>query len=326
MNDLNSTFSATLLLRDELSAVEKLMLSQVDNYHVDLQNAVKLLLSTGGKRIRPIIILLISKILGADADRQIILAASIELLHTATLVHDDLIDGALLRRGVPTLNSKWSPAATVLTGDFLFSCAANLAARTESLAVVKLFSQTLITIVNGEINQLFTSKCNIDRNDYYSRIYAKTASLFETSAMAAALISNVNSSIVDKFKKFGYDLGMAFQIVDDVLDYTGSESSIGKPVGGDLRQGLITAPLLLFMENHPEYPGLKRLLDGECIEDEAEISKLLSTIASSNAIELALEEAAKFAFNAKDHLSQIPESPEKDALLEIADFIVSRKL
>lgn len=317
---------ASSLLLPDLLAVEDLMISQADKYHADLQKAVKLLLSTGGKRIRPIIILLISKILGAEYTKRIILAASIELLHTATLVHDDLIDGAMLRRGVPTLNSRWSPSATVLSGDFLFACAANLAAKTNSIQVVELFSQTLITIVNGEINQLFTSKCNIDRDDYYSRIYAKTASLFETSAKSAALISNADSSLVEDLRKFGYDLGMAFQIVDDVLDYTGSESSMGKPVGGDLRQGLITAPLLIFLEDHPDYPELQGLMEGKCIEDDKIISDLISTIASSDAINKALQEAEKFAIRAKSFLGGMKESPEKEALAEIADFIVNRKI
>lgn len=302
------------------------MISQARNYHADLAKAVELLLSNGGKRIRPKIILLIGRILHADRAKRITLAAAIELLHTATLVHDDLIDGALLRRGSPTLNSKWSPAATVLTGDFMFSCAANLAAMTESIPVMQLFSQTLTTIVNGEISQLFNGKCKIDRTEYYSRIYAKTASLFETSAKSAALLSSTGSEIVEYFRTFGYDLGMAFQIVDDVLDYTGSESSLGKPVGGDLRQGLITAPLIFYAENHPDQAEIKELCEGKCIENEATLNTLVTSIVDSSAIDRSLNEACQFAAQAKKHLSFLDESPEKTALSEIADFIVNRNL
>lgn len=300
------------------------MISQAENYHSDLKQAVELLFATGGKRIRPTIILLIGKLLHSDRAKRITLAAAIELLHTATLVHDDLIDGALLRRGAPTLNSKWSPAATVLAGDFMFSCAANLAAQTDSIQVMQLFSQTLITIVNGEISQMLNDKGTIDRAEYYSRIYAKTASLFETSAKSAALISLADSTIVEHFRIFGYALGMSFQIVDDVLDYIGSETNLGKPVGGDLRQGLITAPLLFFAENSLYFPEIQPFIEGKYREDKSAIDTLVSKIANSEAIEQSLKEASHFALQAKESLGFLSDTPEKKALSEIADFIVQR--
>ena len=201
------------------------MLSQAENYHPDLSAALSLLLASGGKRIRPRIILLIGSLFNAPKDTLITLAASIELLHTATLVHDDLIDEALFRRGVPTLNSKWSPAATVLTGDFVFASAAHLASLTNSIEVMALFSKTLQTIVNGEVNQLFSSRCNTSKEDYYRRIYSKTASLFETSTHTAGIISQVPPKQVEILRKFGYELGMAFQIIDDILDYKGDQIS-----------------------------------------------------------------------------------------------------
>ncbi len=302
------------------------MAAQSEGYEAALRDAFNILLSTGGKRIRPTIILLIGSMLGAEPDLTIILAASIELLHTATLVHDDLIDGALLRRGVPTLNSKWTPAATVLTGDFMFSCAAHLVAQTKSNEIVTIFSKTLLTIVNGEINQLFSSKCNLERSDYYRRIYSKTASLFETSSTTAAILGNVPHKEKESLHQFGYNLGMAFQIVDDVLDYVGSEESIGKPVGGDLRQGLITAPLLFYLENHPNDPDLAGFMDRNCPKDENKLAQIVEKIAYSDAIQQSLDESAKFADQAKKDLSAFDESPEKTALLEIADFIVNRKL
>ncbi len=165
------------------------MRRQANGYHPDLEAALMHLLSSGGKRVRPAITLLIGEILDADRERLITLAAAIELLHTATLVHDDLIDGAILRRGIATLNAQWSPAATVLTGDFIFAQAAGLAAETYSVPVIKLFAETLSTIVAGEITQLFAGRRLLNQSEYKQRIYSKTASLFVLAAVSPALLS-----------------------------------------------------------------------------------------------------------------------------------------
>ncbi|MGB8253281.1 MAG: polyprenyl synthetase family protein, partial [Anaerolineaceae bacterium] len=172
------TLSYQELIQKDITRVEDLMRAQADGLTDDLKAATRIMIAAGGKRIRPALALLIGNLLGGDIQRLITLSAAIELLHTATLVHDDLIDGALLRRGVPTLSSKWSPGATVLTGDFMFARAARLAAETGSLDVMKIFAQTLSTIVNGEIEQLFVTQCAADRKSYLQRIYSKTASLF----------------------------------------------------------------------------------------------------------------------------------------------------
>lgn len=325
-NDLITSITTLPQIQNRLIDVEKLMSAQADGYDPVLKAAFDVLLATGGKRIRPTIILLIGAMLDADNQATTLLAASIELLHTATLVHDDLIDGALLRRGVPTLNSQWSPAATVLTGDFMFSCAAHLVAQTDSNEIVRIFSKTLTTIVDGEINQLFASKCNLTRKDYYQRIYAKTASLFETSATTAAILGGLKAGQKESLRQFGYNLGMAFQIVDDVLDYVGSEESIGKPVGGDLRQGLITAPILFYLENHPDDPDFVGYPEGKCPKDEVKIARIIEKIARSEAIRLSLDEATHFSDAAKENIASFSPAPEKDALLDIADFIVNRKL
>lgn len=321
---MNLSIKSPPFLQNRLSEIEILMVSQAQGYHPDLQAAIKVLLSTGGKRIRPTLILLIGDMLEADEQLTIILGASIELLHTATLVHDDLIDGALLRRGAPTLNSKWSPAATVLTGDFMFSCAAHLVSQTDSIEIVEIFSKTLTTIVNGEINQLFSSRCNVNRSDYEQRIYAKTASLFESSALSAAILSGGARQVREALRQYGYNLGMAFQIVDDVLDYSGSEASIGKPVGGDLRQGLITAPVLFYIASHPEDPDFSSFRMGKCVDDEDHLQTIIQKIAASDAIKSSLDEARRFSDRAKESLSLFRDCPQKQALIEIADYIVKR--
>ena len=247
-----STTTFFTSVQDQLQFVEQRIREQAgEEQHPDLRSALEHLLAAGGKRIRPTIGLLVGNMLGAPEDKLVTLGASVELLHTATLVHDDLIDGALLRRGMPTLNARWSPAATVLTGDFLFARAAILAAEVNHLPLMKLFSETLATIVNGELTQMFSARGVIDRNNYYNRIYAKTASLFEMSSLAATMVATEDQEVRDSMKAFGYEVGMAFQIVDDILDFTGDQSTVGKPIGSDLLNGLVTLPAIYYAEEHP---------------------------------------------------------------------------
>lgn len=301
------------------------MLAQADKHHPDLGNALEHLLSSGGKRIRPAVALLTGGMLGADIERLLILGAAIELLHTATLVHDDLIDGALLRRGISTLNAQWSPAATVLTGDFIFAQAAKLAAETNSVPVMRLFAETLATIVNGEITQLFTSRGMASKDDYLRRIYAKTASMFELATAAAALLSPTDMVSVAQVRNFGYDIGMAFQIVDDILDFTGEQSTIGKPVGSDLRQGLFTLPALLYFEANPDDPDVVWIQAGN-ISSESRLDRLVNSIRSSGAIDQSLDEARRFVDCSLEILSSFPECEEKLALIELSNYIVNRSI
>lgn len=313
-------------IQADMDLVEKNLMSQVDGYNPALQAEVRQLISSGGKRIRPLIILLTNRILKGTVDQIINLATAIEMLHTATLVHDDLIDGAIVRRGVPTLNSKWSPAATVLTGDFLFSCAATIAAHTGNLEVIELFSTTLTTIVNGELNQLFSSRCNPLKEDYFNRIHAKTASLFETSSKASAILSGATREQIEQVSKFGYNLGMAFQIVDDVLDYTGDQVKFGKPIGSDLRQGLVTLPMHFFIEENPDDLAVQKVLDGKCITDDVEIERIVKAVNSGPAIHKSFCEAKRFIHEAKEALASFESSIEKELMLDLASFIIDRKV
>lgn len=270
--------------------------------------------------------LLTGNMLGADHDRLIKTAAAVEMLHTATLVHDDLIDGALLRRGNPTLNSHWSPAATVLTGDFIFARAAKLAAETDSLPVMKLFAETLAIIVNGELTQLFSSRGLANRENYNSRIYSKTASLFEMSARAAAMISPVNADIVEIMGQFGRNIGMAFQILDDILDFTGDQDAVGKPVGSDLLQGLITLPTLYYIEQFPEDDNVQVLLKGDFYRETPAMAALVQSIRSSKCVGFALEDARSLVNDALQKLLNLPDGEEKKALEKLALYIVNRKI
>jgi len=300
------------------------MRSQADGYHADLVAALDLLISAGGKRIRPALTILTGKMFGAQTEKLISMAAAIEMLHTATLVHDDLIDGSLLRRGMPTLNSKWSPGATVLTGDFMFSRAAKLAADTDSVPVMKLFSNTLTTIVNGEIAQLLGSHCKADRDNYLERIYAKTASLFETSACSGALISEVSEETTEAMRRFGCEVGMAFQIIDDILDYTGEQTKVGKPVGGDLRQGIVTLPALLYAQSQPYDPLSTALNEGQCLSDD-QVAYLVRAIRSGDAIQQSHAIAESYVTRGLESLRLAPPTAERYALEEMAEYIAGRK-
>lgn len=322
---MNATASFIIPVQEDIAAIEALMRSQAEGHNPDLQAAFHLLLSAGGKRVRPALTMLAGNMLGAERDRLIKLSAAIELLHTATLVHDDLIDGSLLRRGMPTLNARWSPGATVLTGDFVFARAANMAAETESIPVMKLFAHTLTVIVEGELNQLFNNRCKADRAGYEKRIYSKTASLFETAAQSAALISPARPAVVEAMRWYGYHVGMAFQIIDDILDFTGDSASLGKPVGSDLRSGIITLPAILYAENHPDDPSALDLLEGSCIQNIERLEELISAIRSSDAIRQSQREAEQYISNALENLRTIPPSPERYALEDLANYFARRE-
>lgn len=313
-------------VQDQLQFIEQRIREQAgENHHPDLRSALDHLLSAGGKRIRPTLGLLVGNMLGAPEEKLITLGASVELLHTATLVHDDLIDGALLRRGMPTLNARWSPAATVLTGDFLFARAAKLAAETDYLPLMKLFAETLATIVNGELSQMFSARGLIARDQYYQRIYAKTASLFEMAALAAAMVATEDEDIRLAMKAFGYEVGMAFQIVDDILDFTGEESAVGKPIGSDLLNGLVTLPAIYYAEAYPHHEDILSLPEGGW-KDTERVQRLVDNIRRSPAIQQAMDEARQAVDRALRLLNEAPISPERQALENLALFIVDRKL
>lgn len=313
-------------VQEQLQFVEQRIREQAgDEHHPDLRSALGHLLAAGGKRIRPTLGLLVGNMLGAPEEKLITLGASVELLHTATLVHDDLIDGALLRRGMPTLNARWSPAATVLTGDFLFARAAKLAAETDYLPLMKLFADTLATIVNGELTQMFSARGVIDRENYFSRIYAKTGSLFEMSSLAACMVATEDDELRVSMKSFGYEVGMAFQIVDDILDFTGEQSAVGKPIGSDLLNGLVTLPAIYYAEEHPNDEDVLSLPGGGW-KDTERVQRIVDNIRRNAAVEKAMDEARQAVNRALRALEDAPAVAERDALENLAKFIVDRKV
>ena len=222
------------------------------------------------------------------------------------------------------MNAQWTPPATVLTGDFVFARAAKLAADTDHLPLMKIFAETLAIIVNGELTQLFTARGLISRENYYKRIHAKTASLLEMTTQAAAMISPVDETVIESMRMYGYYLGMAFQIVDDVLDFTGEQAEIGKPVGSDLLQGLITLPAIYYAEKHSDDPDVICLASG-CYTEQRRMEALVQTIRKSEGVARSLEEATEYIDKAVGMLETMPDGIERQGLEEIARYTVSRK-
>jgi geranylgeranyl pyrophosphate synthase len=319
-----STVTFTTPVQQQIKLVEERMRAQAAESRPDTRAALEHLLASGGKRVRPTVVLLVGNMLGAPEDKLVTLGASVEMLHTATLVHDDLIDGSLLRRGMPTLNARWSPAATVLTGDYLFARAAKLAAETDHLALMKLFAETLATIVNGELTQMFTSRGLINRDNYFQRIYAKTASLLEMATCSAAMISPVDNNVIETMRVFGYEIGMAFQIVDDILDFTGNQIAVGKPLGSDLLQGLVTLPAIHYAEKYPDDPDVILLTEGGW-GNQDRMERLVNAIRSSDAIQKSMREAEDFIQRALEKLSSFHPGTERSALENLAKYIIDRK-
>lgn len=297
--------------------------------YAPLAEAFLQLLSSGGKRLRPALALAAHGLFTERAsDKVIAMAAAVETLHNATLVHDDLIDNALVRRGVTTLNAMWNKGATVLAGDYLFARAAGFAAETENVRVVQLFADTLRTICEGELRQLFSSRqWRQPRDAYYPRIFAKTASLFAAATRSGAMLADATPEQEVALYEYGKDLGMAFQIVDDILDYASDEATLGKPVGGDLRQGIVTLPFFYFLQAHPQPEQIIARLEQSSAHGPGApdpVGEVVAQIRTSDALQHSAAEAREFTARAKSALAIFPDNAYRRALLDLADFAVAR--
>ena len=324
--------------RPGLIQVEAKMKSVDSSLFAPLASAFVDLIGSGGKRLRPALALMAGEFNGTlqgkpEYARVIALASSVEMLHTATLVHDDVIDDALLRRGAPTLNASWGKGSTVLAGNYMFGRAAFFAAETDSLRVIRIFSDTLKVIVQGELHQLFArNNYQQEKDSYYQRIYAKTASLFCAATEGAAVLSGLPEARIQDLREYGYNLGMAFQIIDDVLDFTSDDDTLGKPAGSDLRQGMLTLPFFYYMQAHPHPAQLVAELEEchELAEEEgsqvwsARVDELVLDLRNSGAIEAARQEAEEFSAKARRNLVQLPANIYQEAMLGLCDFVVQR--
>jgi geranylgeranyl pyrophosphate synthase len=322
-----ATIAVFDLVKDDLQRVETRLHDIPLRAEADFElvtEAIGHVLDAGGKRIRPALTLLTGRLYPADPNQIISLAAAVEMLHTATLVHDDVVDGALLRRGSPTLNARWSPGATILTGDYMFARAADLAAQTDHVRVMQIFARSLMTIVSGELRQLFGDAAfRQTREDYFKRIYAKTASMFELATEAAGVLIGATESEILDLRHFGHDLGIAFQIMDDVLDFIGDASQVGKPVASDLRQGIVTLPVIDYLDRHPADKRVDDLLHHNYHDDNAVLS-IVADVRASGAIDRSIDEARNYVLNSRAALMRLPDSEARQTMLAVADYVVAR--
>lgn len=314
-------------LRPDLERVETRLREAAAIDFPVLGDIVDTLIDAGGKRLRPVTLLLSAKPFNYDIDKLVSAAAGIELLHTASLVHDDTIDQAQLRRGQPTLNSMFDTGTVIMLGDYLFARSAMLAAETMNPRVVAVFASTLGHICDGQLHEILTAhNTEQTREDYERRIFGKTASLFAGAAEMGAILSGANDTEIEAMRSFGSDVGMAFQIVDDVLDLRGSTEEIGKPAGLDLRQGTITLPTMIFMaqaDGSATATAVRRIVDGDSVTDE-ELSIVTRSIRESGALEEAIDTARIFVESAKQRLDFIEDQDVVEQLHAIADSSLAR--
>ncbi len=318
--------SAQALVADDLASVEAKLIKKVDNTYAPLADVLSGLVRSGGKRVRPTLVLLAARFFPPSHHKRMIsLAAAVEALHTATLVHDDVIDGALMRRGQSTLNAIWTPSSTIMAGDFFFARAASLAAETEHPRIIRLFADTLGVIVDGELRQAFSVRdWGQPKQGYYDRIYGKTAALFEVATRTAAVLRDAPPESEEALRRYGYHLGMAFQIVDDLLDFVADEKVLGKPAGSDLRSGIITLPVYYFIQQPERRDALVALVDGQNQGEEEVITEVVTMIRNSDAISEAKAEAKRFVDLALEDLSYFSPAPHHTALVDIARYVVDR--
>jgi geranylgeranyl pyrophosphate synthase len=315
------------MVRDDLGRVDDRVRAAAQVDYPLLAAVVGDIVGAGGKRLRPSLMLLIARALDHDPELVILAAAAAELLHTAGLVHDDLIDHATTRRGAPTLNSLFDNGTVILIGDYLFAQAARTAASTGNTRVMDIFGRILAEITDGQLREIFKAH-DADQTveDYERRIYGKTASLFAGSAEIAGVLSEAPEEQIQAVRQYAADLGIAFQIVDDVLDIRETSETLGKPAGSDLRQGTVTLPMLYFIDNGHDQAAValvRRAIIGQEVT-EGEYDAAIAELRRVDVLRQSLDEAIRYVERAKAALLALPPSEARTTLMALADFAVER--
>ena len=311
-------------VQDDLLRVEDRLklVSKVDFAH--LSDLLDYSLKSNGKRIRPVLTLISGKFYDYNPDNLLSMATAVEIMHTATLIHDDAIDKSSVRRGRTTINALWSEEKAVLLGDYLFAEAGALTASTGNLRAIKLFAETLKTISSGEINQSFNAfNLKQSHDQYFQRVAQKTAALFSMATESGAAMSQAPEESIRILINYGYDIGVAFQIVDDILDFIGTEEELGKPAGSDLTQGTITLPAMMLLERYPKDNPIMRLLDSK--DRQAEITRAIDMVRNSSIIQECYQIASDYCAKACRNLNLLPDKVGRQSLKDIAAFITIRK-
>jgi octaprenyl-diphosphate synthase len=313
------------LVAEDMKAVDALILQRLQSDVVLINQVGHYIVNSGGKRLRPMIVLLAARALDYAGDRHVDLAAVIEFIHTATLLHDDVVDESNLRRNRDTANAVWGNAASVLVGDFLYSRSFEMMVEMDTMRVMEVLSHATNRIAEGEVLQLLN--CNdpdTTEEQYREVILRKTATLFEAGARLGAVLGSATPAQEQAMAAYGLHLGIAFQIIDDALDYSTSSEEIGKNIGDDLEEGKPTLPILRAMQvGTPEQrAALRQIIEKGGREH---IETVMAAIESTDAIEYTARLAAEEADKAKQALDAVPESPFRDALSALADFSVRRR-
>lgn len=325
-----STRDVFTIMKPDLERVEDTLVTAASIDYPIVNTMLHAIVSGGGKRLRPVLLLLAAKAFGTFNERAIDVAAGVELLHTASLVHDDSIDKAALRRGNPTLNTELSTGAVILIGDYLFAQSAILAARPENPRVMVIFATTLAEICDGQIREtLEAHRLDQSMAEYEARIFGKTAALFAGAAEMGAVLGGGSDEQVANLRQIGADLGMAFQVIDDVLDLRESSEAIGKPAGNDLRQGVVTVPVMSYVANlttdAPQRILIERIVAGDETDDKT-IDALVQEIRASGALVEAERIAQGYVASARARVELVPDADTRDSLNQLLDLATIRSV
>ena len=283
--------------------------------------------TSGGKRMRPAVLLMASRLCGYEGDRAILYAAVVEFIHTATLVHDDIIDDAELRRGRLAVHSRWGNDITVLLGDYLYIKSMALALTHDALEIIRLLCDVTLRMIEGELYQLTKNgDADITEEEHFDIIRRKTAYLFGGCAQIGGMLGKVTTERQEALREYGFNLGVAFQLVDDLLDFTGDADAVGKPIGSDLREGKVTLPLIHLLRQSNDGVGsriVRDIIASRSVTPE-QWDELLRSLKQHASIDYAVRRAVEFADRAKKPLYAFPPSSERDALLALPDYVLSR--
>jgi octaprenyl-diphosphate synthase len=314
------------LVAEDMAAVNQLIIQRMESHVPLIPQLAGHIIAAGGKRLRPILTLAAAKLCGYEGQRQRKLAACVEFIHTATLLHDDVVDASDLRRGEPSANALFGNQPSVLVGDFLFSRAFQLMVEDGSIDVLRILSNASAIIAEGEVLQLTTtSDTSTSEQAYLEVVRAKTAELFAAACRLGAVVSGRPSSEEEALRTFGLNLGIAFQIADDVLDYAAESERLGKTVGDDFREGKITLPVILAIHRgtEAERQFWHRTLD-QREQRDGDLSHAQDLLRRHNTLRDAIDRARHYGAIARDALGLFDDHPVKEALLDIVDFTVER--
>jgi octaprenyl-diphosphate synthase len=313
-------------VRADLEKVEKEFARHVESRVALIPEMGRYIQTSGGKRVRPALLLMAARLAGYTGDRAVLYASVVEFIHTATLVHDDIIDEAELRRGRLSVHSRWGNDITVLLGDYLYIKSMALALTQDSLDVIRLLCDVTLRMIEGEIYQL-TKQGDVDisEDEHYEIIRRKTAFLFSGCAEIGGLLGKCTDAQRVALREYGLELGLAFQIVDDLLDYTADQVALGKPIGGDLREGKVTLPIIFVLgSGGAEADAIVRNTVRDRSIEPSDWHRLRHLLQETRASELVLERAQQHAAKAKAHLQVFPPSFERDALIALPDYVLAR--